>query len=73
MVSGSHIARRLTKLGYSLVRVTGSHARYEREDGQAITVPLHRELKKGTFASIVRTVATQTGLGKEQVRRILLD
>jgi len=62
----------LEKLGYRRVRVTGSHAHYRRSDGRGITVPLHRELKKGTVAAIIRTVAEQTGLTREEVRRQLL-
>lgn len=73
MSSGTDIGKQLARLGYRLVRVTGSHARYERDDGAPVTVPLHKELKRGTLASIVRTVAEQTGLPKAEVRRILLD
>jgi predicted RNA binding protein YcfA (HicA-like mRNA interferase family) len=41
-------------LGFTHVRIKGSHAVYRHPDGRAAVVPLHGTIKRGTLASIIR-------------------
>ena len=54
-VSGAQTIRALHRLGFQLMRQTGSHARLARE-GRRVTVPLHGSLAPGTLRSILRQV-----------------
>lgn len=46
--------RAFEKLGYERVRQSGSHVRLVREGRAPLTVPLHRELKRGLLRSLIR-------------------
>jgi predicted RNA binding protein YcfA (HicA-like mRNA interferase family) len=56
VVSGDDLVRVLRKFGYEIVRQKGSHVRL-RNEGSAkrlpVTVPLHKELARGTLKSIL--------------------
>lgn len=62
VVSGADLIRALERLGFEQVRQRGSHVVLRRGE-QGCVVPLHRELKRGTLAGIVR----QSGLSPEEV------
>jgi predicted RNA binding protein YcfA (HicA-like mRNA interferase family) len=62
VVSGADLVRALERLGFERARQRGSHVVLRRQ-GQGCVVPLHRELKRGTLAGIVR----QAGLSPEEV------
>jgi len=50
------------------VRQRGSHARMKHPDRRvSLTVPLHRELKRGTLAGILN----DAGLDAQQLRQLL--
>jgi predicted RNA binding protein YcfA (HicA-like mRNA interferase family) len=55
-ISGKQMCRLLTKQGWTLVRIRGSHHRYERTGFIPITVPVHRNetLKTGLQRKIMR-------------------
>ena len=56
-VSGLEVIKRLKKAGFIATRQKGSHVRLERYDSKKtikLTVPLHRELKIGTLARIIK-------------------
>jgi len=53
IVSGANTIRALEKLGFVVVRQRGSHV-VLRADHAGCVVPLHRELKRGTLAGILR-------------------
>ena len=74
-VSGDDLIQALSKIGYSIVRQTGSHVRLAKPtDGQhSITVPKTRALKVGTLSSILRDVAGHMGIGKDDLLRLLWD
>jgi predicted RNA binding protein YcfA (HicA-like mRNA interferase family) len=59
ILSGAEMAKVLEKHGYVIVRQKGSHVRlrptYNTEDRESITVPLHKEIKRGTFMGILRS------------------
>lgn len=57
IVSGKDIVKVLGKIGFQHVRTTGSHAILNKFDSKgkiSVTVPLHKELAKGTLKSIMR-------------------
>jgi predicted RNA binding protein YcfA (HicA-like mRNA interferase family) len=68
VVSGKALIRGLEKDGWTVVRQRGSHVRLKKPDRRnALVVPLHKELKKGTLAGILR----DAGLSGDQLRDLL--
>lgn len=62
-LSGAEVRRILEEHGFRQVRQRGSHIAMQRDDERTRTVivPMHRELRAGTLASIIR----QSGLDRE--------
>ena len=57
-IDGEQLVKALGRLGYRVVRQTGSHIRLHCEDpSHSITVPEHRPIKVGTLAAILADVA----------------
>ena len=56
------------KLGFTKLRQTGSHERWNNPDGRAVTIPLHggREVGPPLFFKILR----QLGITVEEFRKI---
>lgn len=56
--SGEEMVKILEKKGYTAVRTRGSHVRMYPPDFlpsvRKVTVPIHKELKRGTLMSIMR-------------------
>jgi len=52
--SGAQTIRALEKVGYRVIRTEGSHVRLNCPGRPPVTVPLHRELDRGTLRSILR-------------------
>ncbi|MBE7416411.1 MAG: type II toxin-antitoxin system HicA family toxin [Ideonella sp.] len=52
-VSGGEVARALEHLGFARVRQSGSHVVMRRE-ARGCVVPMHREVKVGTLAGLLR-------------------
>ena len=68
VVSGAQLIAALGKLGWAAVRQRGSHVRLKHPDRSvSLVVPLHRELKRGTLAGILR----DAGIDREEFRRLL--
>jgi predicted RNA binding protein YcfA (HicA-like mRNA interferase family) len=55
VISGRACVAALAKVGYQLIRQKGSHVRLACAGRGPVTVPLHRELDRGTLRSILRT------------------
>jgi predicted RNA binding protein YcfA (HicA-like mRNA interferase family) len=53
VLSGADVIRALERLGFAQVRQRGSHV-VLRRGSVGCVVPLHRELKMGTLAGIIR-------------------
>ena len=53
VLSGADVIKALEQLGFAQVRQRGSHV-VLRRGGTGTVVPLHRELKTGTLAGILR-------------------
>ena len=57
VVSGHELIRALQKTGYRVTRQKGSHVRLRDEAHPArkpVSIPLHKELKRGLLRSILR-------------------
>lgn len=56
------------KLGFSRIRQTGSHERWNHTDGRAVTIPLHagREIGPPLFFKILR----QLGISLDEFQQL---
>ena len=68
VVSGAQLVAALGKRGWVVVRQRGSHVRL-RHPGRPVplVLPLHRELKRGTLAGILR----DAGIDADELRELL--
>lgn len=60
-LSGAEVVRALERLGFEQVRQRGSHVVLKRGSAGCV-VPLHKEVRKGTLATIIR----QAGLSLDE-------
>ena len=68
VVSGAQLVRALDRLGWRVARQRGSHVRLKHPDRAiAVTVPLHRELKRGTLSGIL----ADAGISSDALREAL--
>lgn len=68
VVSGKALVRALEPDGWSVIRQRGSHVRLKKPGRRhALVVPLHKELKRGTLAGILR----DAGLTPDRLRDLL--
>ena len=70
-IGGEELSRLMSRLGYEIVRQSGSHIRLSRRGEHHITIPRHRDLKVGTLSGIVGDVAEHLGISREDVLRAL--
>ena len=61
VLSGRDVVKALERLGFEQMRQKGSHVILQRA-GIGCVVPLHREIKTGTLAGIIR----QAGLTQDE-------
>lgn len=57
VLSGNNVVKILEKYGFSITRTVGSHVRMTGNKDTLsfhITIPMHKELKKGTLSGILR-------------------
>lgn len=68
-LSGKEIVKALSKDGWDVARVSGSHHIMRNADGRQVTVPVHgnRPLSTGTLSSICR----DSGRTAQQLRDLL--
>jgi len=68
VLSGGRLVKALERAGWQVTRQRGSHVRMKHPDRRIpVTVPLHRELKRGTLSGILN----DAGLDPEQLRKLL--
>jgi predicted RNA binding protein YcfA (HicA-like mRNA interferase family) len=68
VVSGERLIKALANDGWSVVRQRGSHVRLKKPERRtALVVPLHKEIRKGTLAGILR----DADLSPNDLRRLL--
>ncbi len=66
-VSGEALCGLLGRLGYEVVRQTGSHVRLTHRGEHQVTIPRHRDLKVGTVSGIISDVADHLYTTKEDI------
>ena len=68
-ISGHHLARTLSALGYEVTRQTGSHLRLTTTTNgeHHITIPAHDPLKVGTLSSILAEIARHLEMPKSDL------
>jgi predicted RNA binding protein YcfA (HicA-like mRNA interferase family) len=56
VLTGKALIRFLDHLGFTLVRINGSHHRLKHPDGRITTVPVHKnhDIPKGLLRKIIR-------------------
>lgn len=68
ILSGAKLVTALNRVGWVSVRQRGSHVRLKHPNRNvSLVVPLHRELKRGTLAGILR----DAGIDRDELRRLL--
>ncbi len=68
VVSGQRLIKVLEAEGWKVTRQRGSHVRLKKAGHRiALVVPLHKELRKGTLAGILR----DADLSTDDLRRLL--
>jgi predicted RNA binding protein YcfA (HicA-like mRNA interferase family) len=71
-VDAAELIKALCRIGYQVVRQSGSHIRLECEAPRhSLTVPNHRPLRIGTLASILTDVAEHRRMDKDALIRQL--
>ncbi|MHB1633377.1 MAG: type II toxin-antitoxin system HicA family toxin [Acidithiobacillus sp.] len=74
-LTGTELARRLGRVGYTVTRQTGSHMRLTCavQGEHHITVPRHDPLRLGTLAAILDAVAAHRGISREALLDLLFE
>ncbi|MDQ6756846.1 MAG: type II toxin-antitoxin system HicA family toxin [Bacteroidota bacterium] len=56
VISGKDFIKLLEKLGFTVIRINGSHHRMKHNDGRITTIPVHKNipLPKGLIRKILR-------------------
>ena len=69
------LIKALQRIGYHVVRQSGSHIRLQTEQpkAHALTIPNHFPLKLGTLSAILGDVAQHRNIDKEELLRLLFD
>jgi predicted RNA binding protein YcfA (HicA-like mRNA interferase family) len=68
VLSGQRLIKALEAEGWKVARQRGSHVRLKKTGHRvALVVPLHKELRKGTLAGILR----DADLSGDDLRRLL--
>jgi len=49
IVSGKELIKVFGKIGFQFVRQRGDHVIMKHQDGRIVTIPLKKEIKKGTL------------------------
>ncbi len=72
-ISAEELIKKLTKLGYKVVRQKGSHIRIQTlQMGQhSETIPNHKPIKLGTLRNILKNVSNHFGITLEELEEIL--
>lgn len=74
VVSGKHLIKMLSKLGYNIVKQRGSHIKLQKKvpaGTHSITVPQHHEIAKGTLIDILNKISLWNQISKEELLELL--
>jgi len=75
-ISGRDLIKFLSSLGYEILRQRGSHLRLRKRTvlgEHNLTVPLHKELAKGTLNDILTRVSLWNNIPKDELLRRLSE
>ena len=74
-LSADELVKALEQLGYTRTRQVGSHIRLTTQRGgeHHVTIPRHNVLKVGTLNAILKDVANQFGLSREELLKKLFS
>jgi len=74
-LSGADLVKALGRVGYRVVRQSGSHMRLTREGPEQhhLTIPAHDPLKLGTLAAILADVANHLKIDRDALLQRLFD
>lgn len=72
-LSGSVLAKTLGRVGYRIVRQSGSHVRLTHNglEQHHVTIPAHDPLKIGTLAAILADVAGHLKIDRDELLKRL--
>jgi len=71
-LDAAQLVKALSRIGYKIVRQTGSHMRLQCEEpAHAITIPNHSPLRIGTLSAILGDLAVKRELDRESLIKIL--
>ncbi len=74
VVGGKKLLKVLVGLGYEVIRQRGSHVRLRKLTAAGdhnITIPLHKELAKGTFSDILSQVSIWNGVSEDALIELI--
>lgn len=74
--SGASLMKKLAKVGYFPTRQKGSHIRLTRINGENehhLTIPNHDPIKIGTLSKILNNIASESGLTKEELMKLIYE
>ncbi len=68
-LTGEALATKLKRLGYQIVRQTGSHIRLTTQQGgeHHITIPNHSPLKMGTLNAILKDISAHFKISRDNL------
>lgn len=74
-LGGTELAKALGRVGYRIVRQSGSHLRLTTDLAPVhhVTIPAHSSLKIGTLAAILGDVADHLKIDREELLKRLFD
>jgi len=71
-LDAAQLVKALARIGYKVVRQTGSHIRLQCEEpAHSITIPNHSPLRIGTLSAILGDVAAKHELDRKSLMKIL--
>ena len=74
VISGVQFAKALLKLGYQITNRRGDHLVLtfrETDPSSSLTVPLHKELKKGTLSTLIKRNEEISGVARDRLMELL--
>jgi predicted RNA binding protein YcfA (HicA-like mRNA interferase family) len=68
-VPGAKVVKALTRAGFTVTRISGSHHVMRHPDGRTVVVPVHagQDMPKGTLRNILSIV----GMTADELRKLL--
>lgn len=68
VVSGKELIKAFEKIGFVFIRQKGSHVIMKHQDNRVVTIPLQKEIKKGTLK---KGILNPLNISVEQLIEIL--